>query len=156
LLEQNSGVYRREKVLHTFRKGYLLGLSNGFMWRPNLGLSLASYESKSQNVGFPLGARYFLQSVRTTSTAAGKPKLGVLNEQNEDQKQPKKEASPEECDQAVEGLSTAKAKAKAKQVQEVQKTDQSIRQKFWARLLGIGPALRVVASMSRSWFPSLN
>jgi LETM1 and EF-hand domain-containing protein 1 len=156
LSEQNSGVYKREKVLYTFRKRDILGLSNGFMWRPNLGVSLALSESKSQNVGFPLGAMYFLQSVRTASTTAGQPKSGVLNEQSEDQKQPKKEASPEECDQAVEGLSTAKAKAKAKQTQEVQKTDQSIIQKFWARLLGIGPALRVVASMSRSWFPSLN
>jgi LETM1 and EF-hand domain-containing protein 1, mitochondrial len=42
----------------------------------------------------------------------------------------KKEASPDECDQAVEGLSTAKAKAKAKQVQESTKASQSVMQKF--------------------------
>uniref|UniRef100_A0ACD5V5A0 Uncharacterized protein n=1 Tax=Avena sativa TaxID=4498 RepID=A0ACD5V5A0_AVESA len=150
LSEQNSGDSNREKVLYTLRKRDHLGLSNGFLWRPTLGVSLASYESKAQNLGFPLGARYLLQSVRTVSKAAGQPKSGVLNEQSGDQEQQKKEASPEECDQAVEGLSTAKAKAKAKQVQEVQKTDQSIIQKFWARLLGIGPALRVVASMSRA------
>jgi len=78
-----------------------------------------------------------------------------MGKQSEDdkKKQLKKEASPEECDQAVEGLSTAKAKAKAK-LEEVQKTDQSIIQKFWAKLLGIGPALRLVASMSRSLFLS--
>jgi LETM1 and EF-hand domain-containing protein 1 len=156
LSEQNSGDSDREKGLSTLRKRDHLGLSNGFLWRPTLGASLASYESKARNLGFPLGARYFLQPVRTASKTAGQPKTGVLNEQSEDHKQPKKEASPEECDQAVEGLSTAKAKAKAKQVQEVQKTDQSIIQKFWARLLGIGPALRVVAAMSRSWTPSLN
>ncbi|XP_047066967.1 mitochondrial proton/calcium exchanger protein-like [Lolium rigidum] len=150
LSEQNSGDSNREKVLCTLRKRDHLGLSNGFLWRPTLGASLASYESKARNLGFPLGARCFLQSVRTASKTAGQPKSGVLNEQSEDQKQPKKEASPEECDQAVEGLSTAKAKAKAKQVQEVQKTDQSIVQKFWARILGIGPALRVVAAMSRA------
>ncbi|XP_047066557.1 mitochondrial proton/calcium exchanger protein-like [Lolium rigidum] len=150
LSEQNSGNSDREKGLSTLRKRDHLGLSNGFLWRPTLGASLASYESKARNLGFPLGARYFLQPVRTASKTAGQPKTGVLNEQSEDQKQPKKEASPEECDQAVEGLSTAKAKAKAKQVQEVQKTDQSIIQKFWARLLGIGPALRVVAAMSRA------
>ncbi|KAM0917089.1 hypothetical protein ACQ4PT_009724 [Festuca glaucescens] len=150
LSEQNSGDSDRENGLSTLRKRDHLGLSNGFLWRPTLGASLASYESKAQNLGFPLGARYFLQPVRTASKTAGQPKTGVLNEQSEDQKQPKKEASPEECDQAVEGLSTAKAKAKAKQVQEVQKTDQSIIQKFWARLLGIGPALRVVAAMSRA------
>jgi hypothetical protein len=56
-----------------------------------------------------------------------------------DQKQniKKKETSPEKCDQAVEGLSTAKAKAKAKQVQESIKASQLVMQKFWARLLGI-------------------
>uniref|UniRef100_A0ACD5UBP7 Uncharacterized protein n=1 Tax=Avena sativa TaxID=4498 RepID=A0ACD5UBP7_AVESA len=145
LSEQNSGDSNREKVLYTLRKRDHLGLSNGFLWRPTLGAA-----PKAQNLGFPLGARYLLQSVRTVSKAAGQPKSGVLNEQSGDQEQQKKEASPEECDQAVEGLSTAKAKAKAKQVQEVQKTDQSIIQKFWARLLGIGPALRVVASMSRA------
>ncbi|CAM0904011.1 unnamed protein product [Alopecurus aequalis] len=150
LSEQNSRDSNREKVLYTLRKRDLLGYSNGFLWRPTLGVSLASYESKSRNVEFPLGARYFLQSVRKASKTTGRSKSGVLNEQTEDQKQPKKEASPEECDQAVEGLSTAKAKAKAKKVQEVQKTGQSIIQKFWARLLGIGPALRVVASMSRA------
>ncbi|KAK1683955.1 hypothetical protein QYE76_044803 [Lolium multiflorum] len=156
LSEQNSGDSDREKGLSTLRKRDHLGLSNGFLWRPTLGASLASYESKARNLGFPLGARYFLQPVRTASKTAGQPKTGVLNEQSEDQKQPKKEASPEECDQAVEGLSTAKAKAKAKQVQEVQKTDQSIIQKFWARLLGIGPALRVVAAMSRAdWVAKL-
>ncbi|CAD6263202.1 unnamed protein product [Miscanthus lutarioriparius] len=67
--------------------------------------------------------------------------------EDEKQKQQKKEASPEECDQAVEGLSTAKAKAK---LEEVQKADQSVVQKFWAKLLGIGPALRLIASMSRA------
>jgi LETM1 and EF-hand domain-containing protein 1 len=95
-----------------------------------------------------------LQSVRRASTAtAGQPKLDT-EEQSDDQNQNKrkKEASPEECDQAVEGLSTAKAKAKAKQVQDLLKADQSIVKKFWARLLGIGPALRAVASMSRSKF----
>ena len=78
-----------------------------------------------------------------------------MDKQSEDekQKQQKKEASPEECDQAVEGLSTAKAKAKAK-LEEVQKADQSVVQKFWAKLLGIGPALRLIASISRSLFPS--
>ncbi|KZV37352.1 leucine zipper-ef-hand containing transmembrane protein [Dorcoceras hygrometricum] len=62
----------------------------------------------------------------------------------------KKEPSPEECDQAVEGLSSVKAKAKAKQLQESKKGDNSILEKMWAMLLGIGPALRAVASMSRA------
>ncbi|GAA0160868.1 secondary carrier transporter [Lithospermum erythrorhizon] len=61
----------------------------------------------------------------------------------------KKEASPEECDQAVEGLSTIIAKAKAKQLQEAQKDGRPSLKKVWATLLGIGPAVRAIASMSR-------
>uniref|UniRef100_A0A0E0DFQ0 Mitochondrial proton/calcium exchanger protein n=1 Tax=Oryza meridionalis TaxID=40149 RepID=A0A0E0DFQ0_9ORYZ len=147
---QNSRESNHEKAQYILRKQGLLGLS--ILCHPTRGASLASYESKPQTFGFPLGARYFLQSVRPTSSTAGQPKVGILDErsENQNQNQGKKEASPEECDQAVEGLSTAKAKAKAKLVQEVQKSDQSIIHKFWARLLGIGPALRAVASMSRA------
>lgn len=61
----------------------------------------------------------------------------------------RKEASPEECDQAVEGLTTVKAKAKAKRSQESQKGVQFFLQRVWAVFLGIGPALRAVASMNR-------
>lgn len=150
LPKQNLGDSNREKAQYSLSKRGLLGLSNGLLRSPTLGVSLAVYVSKAQNFGFPLGARYFLQSVHTVSKTAGQPKFGVLNEQSEGQKQQTREASPEECDQAVEGLNTAKAKAKAKQVQGVQNTDQSIIQKFCAMLLGIGPALRVVASMSRA------
>ncbi|XP_020549078.1 LETM1 domain-containing protein LETM2, mitochondrial isoform X3 [Sesamum indicum] len=63
----------------------------------------------------------------------------------------KKEPSAEECDQAVEGLSSikARAEAKAKQLQDSQKGANSILKRIWAMVLGIGPALRAVASMSR-------
>ncbi|WOG83007.1 hypothetical protein DCAR_0102180 [Daucus carota subsp. sativus] len=61
----------------------------------------------------------------------------------------KKEASAEDCDEAVEGLSTAKAKAKAKQLQESKKDNLSVLEKVGSLILRIGPALRVVASMNR-------
>ncbi|KAJ7978306.1 LETM1 and EF-hand domain-containing protein 1, mitochondrial-like [Quillaja saponaria] len=85
-----------------------------------------------------------------STTAADQPELGHSNDKNE-QKTAKqnKEASPGECDQAVEGLSTVKAKAKTKQLQESQKRDKSILKRAWAKLLGIGPALRAIALMSR-------
>uniref|UniRef100_J3KUI1 Mitochondrial proton/calcium exchanger protein n=1 Tax=Oryza brachyantha TaxID=4533 RepID=J3KUI1_ORYBR len=148
--EQSSGDFKWEKGQYGMNliKRDLLGLGNGILRQP-----LSGYEIRKKEIGFPAGARYLLQSVRTASTAtAGQPKLDIEDEQSEEQKQSKrkKEASPEECDQAVEGLSSAKAKAKAKQVQESLKAGQSIVQKFWARLLGIGPALRAVASMSRA------
>ncbi|KAM0000179.1 putative EF-hand domain, letm1 ribosome-binding domain-containing protein [Helianthus debilis subsp. tardiflorus] len=85
------------------------------------------------------------------STVASAPKPATGNDEEDKEPTKRKEASPEECDQAVEGLTTAKAKikAKAKQVTESQKPANSILKKTWAMLLGIGPALRAVASMSR-------
>lgn len=142
---------------YTSNEPKLCRLSGSFTWRPTCGVSLPTYDSRAQNFVFPLGARCFLQSVRTMSNTTGKPQVNIMGTQTEDEKekQQKKEASPEECDQAVEGLSTAKAKAKAKaKLEEVPKADQSLVQKFWAKLMGIGPALRLIASMSRSLFPS--
>ncbi|KAF2298325.1 hypothetical protein GH714_022270 [Hevea brasiliensis] len=89
-------------------------------------------------------------SVRDASTATAKqPDLGSDEENEEIVARKRKEASPEECDQAVEGLSSAKAKVKAIRLHESQKVAKSILQRTWALLLGIGPALRAVASMSR-------
>ncbi|AQK72492.1 mitochondrial proton/calcium exchanger protein [Zea mays] len=154
-LEQSSRDSRSEKEQYcvNLTNRNLAGIANRFLRRPAHGISLSYYGIGKNDFGLPLGARSMLQSVRASSTAtAGQPKLDIDDEQSGDQKQnrKKKETSPEECDQAVEGLSTAKAKAKAKQVQESLKASQSAMQKFWARLLGIGPALRAVASMSRA------
>ncbi|KAL6856929.1 hypothetical protein ACP4OV_018311 [Aristida adscensionis] len=154
-LEQNSQDSKCEKEQYrvSLTKGNLPGPGNGFLRHPANGIPISGCGFGRNEYGLPFGARSLLQSVRTASTAtAGQPKLDTDDEQSEDQRQnkKKKEASPEECDQAVEGLSNAKAKAKAKQVQESLKASQSVMQKFWARLLGIGPALRAVASMSRA------
>ncbi|XP_022761449.1 mitochondrial proton/calcium exchanger protein-like isoform X2 [Durio zibethinus] len=88
-------------------------------------------------------------SVRHSSTATAKqPERD--NEGNEELVSKKrKEASAEECDQAVEGLSTVKAKVKAKQLKDFQKVAKSILQKIWVTTIGIGPSLRAVAYMSR-------
>ncbi|KAM7278209.1 hypothetical protein ACFE04_005343 [Oxalis oulophora] len=101
----------------------------------------------SQRTGYGLLSHL----IRNASTATAKlPEMGNEDEDNDDLVAKKrKEASAEECDQAVEGLSTAKAKLKNKKLQESQKEAKSILQRVWTTLLGIGPALRVVASMSR-------
>nr|XP_043610022.1 mitochondrial proton/calcium exchanger protein-like [Erigeron canadensis] len=99
----------------------------------------------------PMRVNTISQSLNFATVAtAPKPQLGGDEEDKEQVAKKRKEASPEECDQAVEGLTSAKAKAKAKQV-ESQKTGivKSILKKTWAMLLGIGPALKMVASMSR-------
>ena len=105
------------KVQYTLSKRNLCGLSSGFTCRPTCGVSLSAYGSRAQNFVFPLGLKCFLQSVRTTSNTTGQPQVNIMGKQTEDdkEKQQKKEASPEECDQAVEGLSTAKAKCISRQ-----------------------------------------
>ncbi|CAH8390255.1 unnamed protein product [Eruca vesicaria subsp. sativa] len=93
-----------------------------------------------------LGMRYMSVSIRNATTVAAKKP-----EEEEDKKDvSRKEASPEECDQAVESLSSVKAKAKAKRLQESKKVARSIVQRTWVFVLKIGPALRAVASMSRA------
>ncbi|KAI9196421.1 hypothetical protein LWI28_023789 [Acer negundo] len=98
-----------------------------------------------------MGFRLMSHSVRNASSATAKqPEMGSDDEGIEELvSRKRKEASAEECDQAVEGLSSAKAKAKAKKLQESQKVAKTVLQRTWATLIGIGPALRAVASMSR-------
>ena len=123
--------------------GYFSYRSQGFsFWGPGS----AKFQFNS-----PSSIRTMSYSVRHASTATAKqPERGSDDERNEELiSKKRKEASAEECDQAVEGLSTAKAKAKAKRLQDSQKVSKSILQKVWATIIGIGPALRAVASMSR-------
>ncbi|XP_028799027.1 mitochondrial proton/calcium exchanger protein-like [Neltuma alba] len=98
-----------------------------------------------------ISTRCLLQFLHGFSTAAAKqPELGSDDEKSDEMVAKKRtEASPEECDQAVEGLSTAKAKAKAKRLQEPQNIVRTTLKRLWAVILGIGPAFRTVASMSR-------
>nr|XP_010912753.1 mitochondrial proton/calcium exchanger protein [Elaeis guineensis]XP_010912754.1 mitochondrial proton/calcium exchanger protein [Elaeis guineensis]XP_010912755.1 mitochondrial proton/calcium exchanger protein [Elaeis guineensis]XP_029118429.1 mitochondrial proton/calcium exchanger protein [Elaeis guineensis] len=140
--EKEAAAIAKQDLLHFYAKGFLK--------HPPSRIYVASFGYERQDFTLPLGIRWLSQSVHTASTAtAGQTETHGGEEETEDQNQKQiKEVLPEECDQAVEGLSTAKAKAKAKQMQESQKT-KSIIQKFWARLLGIGPALRAVSSMSR-------
>ncbi|KAL2539732.1 LETM1-like protein [Abeliophyllum distichum] len=141
--EEDSHCLSNDKALTTLTKEFLRCNSSGIL---TLGRGIGR-----SGVLSPLGARWTTEYARYFSTAAaGQPELGSGADKNEEpaMKQ-KKEASPEECDQAVEGLSTAKAKAKAKQLQEFQKGAKPILKRMWAMLLGIGPALRAVASMSR-------
>ncbi|KAF8032353.1 hypothetical protein BT93_D1313 [Corymbia citriodora subsp. variegata] len=104
-----------------------------------------------QELMYPLGLRWMFHSTRHASTAAAKQQeLGSDDEGDEDLvAKRRKEASAEDCDEAVADLSSAKAKAKAKKLQDSQRAAQSLLQRAWASLLGIGPALRAVASMSR-------
>ncbi|XP_008791827.1 mitochondrial proton/calcium exchanger protein-like [Phoenix dactylifera] len=147
----NADCQKEQEAVAIAKEDLLRFYAKGFLKHPPGGIFVASFGYERQDFTLPLGIRWLSQSVHTASTAtAAQPEMGGGEEQNEDQNQKQiKEVLPEECDQAVEGLSTAKAKAKAKQMQESQKTTQSIMHKFWARILGIGPALRAIASMSR-------
>ncbi|KAI5075404.1 hypothetical protein GOP47_0009480 [Adiantum capillus-veneris] len=101
--------------------------------------------------GAPRISHYYLFRQQTFSTASSSSTAAQYQDVETDTEQAKKpkplEPSPEECDQAVEGLSSAKAKAK--KVQEVQSKGVGILKKIWTGLLGVGPALRAIAAMSR-------
>lgn len=92
-----------------------------------------------------LSRQSFSSAPSSSSSAAQIQELETETEKGKSSKS--LEASAEECDQAVEGLSSAKAKAKKSQ--EVQTKGVGILTKIWSGLLGIGPALRAVAAMSR-------
>ncbi|XP_004287164.1 PREDICTED: LETM1 and EF-hand domain-containing protein 1, mitochondrial-like [Fragaria vesca subsp. vesca] len=93
----------------------------------------------------PLSVRWIAHSVRTVTTAAAPAKPSPDDDQNNGKR---KQASPEDCDEAVQGLSSTAKAAKAKKLQDSQKVSKMLK-KVWATFLGIGPALRAVASMSR-------
>lgn len=113
------------------------------------GIVLPGYgNTRSYHIS-PLGVRFISQAYYSSTATLKQPDLGSDDEGNEEAAKKKKEASPEECDQAVVGLSTAKEKAKAKHLQESKKFATSVLQRVWSVLLGIGPAFRAVASMSR-------
>ncbi|CAI9108437.1 OLC1v1008026C1 [Oldenlandia corymbosa var. corymbosa] len=125
--------------------------TSGLYWERCNGIAVSGYRTSKLDLISPFGVRLVSDSARFASTATAKqPNIGSDDEESEELVAKKrKEASPEECDEAVVDLSTAKAKAKAKQLQESQRVAKSILRKTWATLLGIGPALRAVASMSR-------
>lgn len=125
---------------------------DSFKLSPDLRQYVYRFASSGLRDGFsrsnaPIGVRW----LSSQSAAAAAKSVGPENEGNDEVVAKKrKEASPEECDQAVEGLTTAKAKAKAKRSQESPRDVQSVLRRVWNMFLGIGPALRAVASMSRS------
>eukprot|EP00250_Pteridium_aquilinum_P004513 c14713_g1_i1 orf=237-2774(+) len=107
---------------------------------------LVSRSCCAQNIlHFHVLSRQSFSSASSSSNAASYQASETDTEEN---KKPKPlEPSAEECDQAVVGLSSAKAKAK--KAQEVQSKGVGILKKIWSGFLGIGPALRAVAAMSR-------
>ncbi|GAA0146023.1 secondary carrier transporter [Lithospermum erythrorhizon] len=119
-------------------------------------VSTNGFVNGNANMDFTLSMniRSILQQPARYASTAAATKQPDLDSDDEDNKElvakKRKEPSAEECDQAVIGLSFAKAKAKAKkQLHEPQQVAKSALRKIWSTLLGIGPALRVVASMSR-------
>lgn len=144
----NHGIGNR--IQPPAKKGELLNFTGIQKFR-QICYSIPIPNHEGFNVCTPGGIGLISQSVRNASTSAAKQRDLSSDEEdnNELVAKKRKEASPEECDQAVEGLSTAKAKAKARRLQESQSIVTNTLQKLWAIIIGIGPALRAIASMSR-------
>ncbi|WOK96507.1 mitochondrial proton/calcium exchanger protein-like isoform X1 [Canna indica] len=101
----------------------------------------------------PVGLKSLRQFVRAESTARSRlSKIGIRDEDSADQyTEQEKSASPEECDQAIEDLRVAKAKAKTKKLlEESQRISTSVMQKLWIKFLLIGSFWRTIFSMSRA------
>ncbi|XP_061368540.1 uncharacterized protein LOC133311501 [Gastrolobium bilobum] len=142
-LERNSFTVNKDDLSACAASRFLLHSSSSVS---NFGFRIEKIEfvSLSRSGWMSQCTRYISMS------AADQSGLGSSNEGNEKSAtKQKKEASPEECDEAVEGLSSVKAKAKAKQLQEPPKSAESILKRLWAQILGIGPAFRAIMSMSR-------
>ncbi|RHN47140.1 putative EF-hand domain pair, letm1 ribosome-binding domain-containing protein [Medicago truncatula] len=158
----DSHEHGRERNMYTVNNDDLEDCSASRFYLHNYfgGLNFGNRTEKIELVSLSrLG--WTFQSVRNISTAsANQSSLGSNSGGNGNEKsdtKQKKEASPEECDEAVEDLSTIKAKAKAKQLQEPHKSTESIVKKFWAMILGIGPAFRAILLMSRNdWAKKLS
>jgi len=111
-------------------------------------IGMPAYQIGRNKNELPMAIWSNLQPKCHLSTAsASQPKYDD-EEDEEVAAKKRKEASPEECDQAVVGLSTAKAKVKSK-LQASEKGAKTVLHRIYTILLGIGPALRAVASMSR-------
>ncbi|TYG99197.1 hypothetical protein ES288_A10G176800v1 [Gossypium darwinii] len=144
--------YLKKLDVNSVAKHDLMGFSGSrYFSYGSQGIAVLSPGSGRFHFNSPLSVRLMSYAVRHASTAtARQSEPGSDDEGNEELVAKRRtEASAEECDQAVEGLSTAKAKVKAKRLQDSQKAAKSILQRVWATILGIGPALRAVASMSR-------
>ncbi|KAL8491707.1 hypothetical protein ACS0TY_023344 [Phlomoides rotata] len=146
---QNSDKLRENDETSAFSKKSLDFSTLGIYGNKPYGTAAFRYGNRRPDFNCPTSVRVMSHYRYFGSTATSRqPDMGSDDEDNENMTaKRKKEASPEECDQAVVGLSTAKAKAKAKQLQESQNS--LILKKLWATFVGIGPALRAVASMSR-------
>lgn len=109
----------------------------------------------------PEGKRWLATYTRVTEEAARASTAATAvryddEEEEEHKVKPKakeKDPSPEDCDEAVVGLSSAKAKHKQAQEgpkkEAVKKPSDSWIVKVRNVIIGIGPALRAIASMSR-------
>ncbi|KAK7247284.1 hypothetical protein RIF29_42165 [Crotalaria pallida] len=133
----NSSYSKAAESVNVYGLAHYIGRFYGGVPRPG-------HRKINADLNSLLGARWMSQSA---AMAAKQPDPEDNNDEAVAMK--RKEASPEECDQAVEGLSSAKAKAKAKRSQEPAKGVQYVLQRVWATVLGIGPALRAIAAMSR-------
>ncbi|MCO5603760.1 hypothetical protein L7F22_057912 [Adiantum nelumboides] len=139
---------------------HLLGYRGIYDSESNVEKALAPHVSRTMLWGSSCTRRLSLYHLfgqqSFSSTSSSSAQYQDLESDTEQGKQVRPvEPSPEDCDQAVEGLSSAKAKAK--KLQEAQSKGVGILKKIWTGMLGVGPALRAVAAMSREdWAKKLS
>ncbi|XP_010413638.1 PREDICTED: LETM1 and EF-hand domain-containing protein 1, mitochondrial [Camelina sativa] len=146
---ETKPVTQQHKSFTGREDGLLLLSRYGYFNRSFHGFHSSAFGYGSSEVGPSLGMRYRSVFIRDATTVAAK-KPDDEDKKVDEVAKNRKEASPEECDQAVESLSSVKAKAKAKRLQDSKKVARSIVQRAWTIVLKIGPAIRAVAAMNRA------
>lgn len=133
--------------------GRSLHVQDGTIWKQHVGVAHGLWGQG------PEGKRWLATYTRVTEEAARASNAATAiryddEEENTQNSKKEKEPSPEDCDEAVEDLSSVKAKHK--QSQEAPKTKDAVKKpgdgwmvKARNVFFGIGPAIRAVLAMSR-------
>lgn len=154
------GVGEQVEVSGIALSGRSLHVQDGTIWKYS---NIAGNGMRLWGQG-PEGKRWLATYTRVTEEAAraSNAATAVRYDDEEEVQNPKKnekDPSPEDCDVAVEDLSSVKLKHK--QSQEAPKTKEATKKpgdgwmiKIRNVFFGIGPAIRAIAAMSRCGIPS--
>lgn len=147
-----TGVADKSETSGIALSGRSLHVQDGTIWKQS------EFSGRLWGQG-PEGKRWLATYTRVTEEAARASNAATAvryddEEEAQNSKKNEKEPSPEDCDVAVEDLSSVKAKHK--QSQEAPKTKESVKKpgdgwmiKVRNVFFGIGPAIRAIAAMSR-------
>jgi hypothetical protein len=130
--------------------GRSLHVQDGTIWKHS---NFSGSEERLRGQG-PEGKRWLATYTRVTEEAARASNAATAvrydeEEEVQNSKKNEKDPSPEDCDEAVEDLTSVRAKHKPKAKEVTKKPGDGWMTKVRNVIFGIGPAIRAIAAMSR-------